>query len=98
MTPVKSRARKQAIGLTIMQATTQARRIVDKTMPASTCATVVSRFGHDLATDTATVITEVTFPETADASDVACWAERAPGVISSTWSTVRITVTRKRFA
>jgi hypothetical protein len=88
---------KNTVGLTIMQATTQARRIVDQTMPASACATVVSRFSHDLNTDTATVVTTITFPETADASDVACWAERAPGVIDSTWSTVRITITRKRF-
>jgi len=95
MTPVKSRARKQDLGLTISQATRNARKVVNATMPDAG-ATVDSRYDHDLATDTPTVITTITFPETADASDVACWAERAPGVIASDWSPVRITITRKR--
>lgn len=95
MNTVKSRARKQNLGLTVSQATRDARRVVDATMPGVN-ATVESRFGHDLATDTPTVVTTITFPESADASDVACWAERAPGVISSEWTSVRITATRKR--
>jgi len=95
MTPVKSRARKQDLGLTISQATRDARKVVNATMP-DVDATVDSRYGHDLANDVPTVITTITFPATADASDVACWAERVPGVITSTWSPVRITVTRKR--
>lgn len=95
MTPVKSRARKQNLGLTISQATRDARKVVDAATPGIG-ATVDSRYGHDLATDTPTVVTTITFPETADASDVACWAERAPGVIASDWTSVRITITRKR--
>jgi hypothetical protein len=47
--------------LTVPQATSQARRHVDKIMPG-VMATVESKLGHDLATDTPTVITTVTFP------------------------------------
>jgi hypothetical protein len=56
--------------------------------------TVTSRISWDLDSDRQTVITTVTFPETADSSDLACWAERVSGAISSTWSCVRLTVTR----
>lgn len=47
--------------LTIPQATTQARRHVDRIMPGA-LATVESRLSHDLDTDTPLVITTVTFP------------------------------------
>lgn len=47
--------------LTIPQATRQARRHVDRLMPGA-FATVESRGSWDLATDTAIVITTVTFP------------------------------------
>lgn len=81
-------------GLTVSKATQQARQVVDKVMPG-VMATVDSRGSWDMATDTHVIITTITFPESADASDLACWAERAPGVIASTWSTVAVTVTRK---
>lgn len=48
--------------LTVTQATVQARRLVDRFMPG-VMATVDSKLSHDLATDTPTVITTVTFPE-----------------------------------
>jgi hypothetical protein len=95
MLKATSKARKQNLGLTVPVATRQARKIVDAAMPGVN-ATVESRFGHDLDTDTPTVITTITFPETADASDVACWAERAPGAIRSTWASCSIVITRKR--
>jgi hypothetical protein len=47
--------------LTVTKATSQARRHVDKIMPG-VMATVESKLSHDLATDTATVITTITFP------------------------------------
>jgi hypothetical protein len=47
--------------LTVTKATSQARRHVDKIMPG-VMATVDSRLSHDMATDTPTVITTVTFP------------------------------------
>jgi hypothetical protein len=47
--------------LTVPKATAQARRIVDKLMPGA-MATVESKLSHDLATDTPTVVTTVTFP------------------------------------
>lgn len=84
-----------AKSLTIKQATSQTRRHVDRIMPG-VGATVDSRLSHDLASDTPTIITVITFPETADASDLACWAERVPGVITSTWDSTRITITRAR--
>lgn len=48
--------------LTVVKATLQARREVNKLM-VGTYATVESKLSHDLATDTATVITTVTFPK-----------------------------------
>ncbi len=60
--------RKQDLGLTVTAATTQARRIVDRVMPGAG-ATVESRLSHDLATDTATVITVVTFPRNDERTD-----------------------------
>lgn len=59
---VKSRARKLGAGLTVAKATREARRVVDKVMPDAN-ATVNSCFGHDLATDTPTVVTTITFPK-----------------------------------
>lgn len=88
------RASRKPAGLTVTKATRDARKIVDAVMPG-VGATVESRNSWDLAEDCQTVITTITFPETADASDVALWAKRAPGVIRSSWSTARITVTRK---
>lgn len=58
---VKSNARKQDLGLTIVKATRDARRAVDATMPGAH-ATVDSRRTHDLTTDTAVIVTTVTFP------------------------------------
>jgi len=51
-----------AKSLTIKQATSQARRHVDRIMPG-VGATVDSRLSHDLASDTPTIITMITFPE-----------------------------------
>jgi len=49
--------------LTVVKATSQARRYVDKLMPG-VIATVESKLSHDLTTDTPTVITTITFPRT----------------------------------
>ena len=93
MHAVKSRARKQNVGLTVTKATQDARKVVDKVMPG-VGATVESRPSYDMLSDRAVIITTITFPETADSADVACWAERAPGVIRSSWGITHITITR----
>lgn len=52
--------------LTLTQATTQARRHVDKLMPGA-MTFVNSRLSHDLATDIPLVVTTISFPpETTD--------------------------------
>lgn len=58
---VKSNARKQNLGLTVVKATRDARRAADATMPGAH-ATVDSRRTHDLATDTPVIVTTITFP------------------------------------
>jgi hypothetical protein len=82
--------------LTVTKATSQARRIVDRIMPGM-MATVDSKLSHDLATDTATVITTVTFPENADGQrDLFRALETLSGAESTTWGIARITVERTR--
>lgn len=49
--------------LTVRTASAQVRRIVDRVMPKTAFPTVESRLGHDLSSDTPTVITVITFPE-----------------------------------
>jgi hypothetical protein len=93
MRAVKSRAAKQNIGLTVPQATRQARAVADQLMPGQG-VTVESRRSHDTDTDTPTIVTYITFPEAADASDVACAVESLAGHLRSTWSTCSITITR----
>lgn len=61
MLNAKSKARKQNLGLTVTQATSQARRHVDKIMPG-VMATVDSRTSYDLKADVPIVITTITFP------------------------------------
>lgn len=53
--------RTQNLGLTVPVATRQARKIVDKVM-SGVMATVESRSSFDLKTDTAIIITRITFP------------------------------------
>lgn len=61
-TTIRSNAkRKQNLGLTVTQATTQARRYVDKVMPG-VGATVDSKSTWDVATDAQVIITTITFP------------------------------------
>jgi hypothetical protein len=61
MRTVKSNAKRQNLGLTVPVATRQVRKIVDAVMPGA-MATVESKLSHDTVTDTATVVTTVTFP------------------------------------
>lgn len=97
MTPVKSRARKQNLGLTISQATRDARKIVNATMPGAG-ATVESRYSHDLANDVPTVVTTITFPVNAPrVAELFNALADLPG--RTGWnavSTCSIVVTRKR--
>jgi hypothetical protein len=98
MLNVKSRARKQNLGLTVAQATAQARRIADRVMP-NAGVTVESRLSHDLATDTAIVITEITFPANTDLAGkvgLGVALHTLTGVAGQTSADSRITITRKR--
>lgn len=61
MRAVNSKARKQSLGLTVPQATREARRIVDQVMPG-VGATVESRGSADPATLERVIVTTVTFP------------------------------------
>lgn len=71
MRTVQSKARKQNLGLTVTQATSQARRHVDRIMPG-VMATVDSRTSYDMKADVPIVITTVTFPRNAlGANDLA---------------------------
>jgi hypothetical protein len=92
MRAVKSNARKQNTGLTVPQATREARRLTDKLMSGQG-VTVESRHGA-LEAGTPTIVTHITYPETADASDVALEVETLAGYLFSHWSTCSITITR----
>lgn len=66
----KNASRKPA-GLTVAKATADARKLVNRVMPSNLGATFNSRLGHDLDTDTPTVITTITFPRnTEDAASI----------------------------
>lgn len=75
-------------------ATRDARRLVTRCLPNLTGVTIDSRLDYDLAANTARVRTLITFPPTTDASDLACAAERMPGIVRSTWTDVSITIIR----
>jgi hypothetical protein len=65
-TTIRSNAKRtQNLGLTVPVATRQARKIVDKVMPG-VGATVESKSSFDLKTDTAIIITRITFPANID--------------------------------
>lgn len=96
MRSVKSRARKQSTGLTVTQATSQARRYVDKIMPG-VAATVESRLSADAATLAPIVITSVTFPADAFAAGMlAAELQGLPGFITGQCGSNRLTITRAR--
>lgn len=75
-------------------ATADARKLVNRHLPSVEGVTVDSALTADPATLAAQVRTTITFPETIDASDVACAVETLPGYVSSTWTAVRITIVR----
>lgn len=79
---------------TIAKATRDARRLIEKTLPGVAGVTVNSTRTADPVTLDLQIRTTITYPETADASDLACAVERLPGLIRSTWSTVAITIVR----
>jgi hypothetical protein len=98
MRTVKSRARKQDTSLTVTKATSQARRHVDAIIPGA-MATVESKDSFDLDTNTALVVTTVTFPANTSAQDVADLDDEIhglPGYVSSKVAGSRIVITRKR--
>lgn len=96
MRTVKSRARKQNLGLTIPVATRQARKIVDQVMPG-VMVTVESKGSHDLATDTPVIVTTVTFPRDCPGLGLlAADLMLLPGSITTSPADSSITVTRKK--
>jgi hypothetical protein len=76
-------------------ATRDARRLVTRHLPQLTGVTIDSRLDYDFTTNTCLVRTVITYPATADASDLACAVESLPGLVRSTWDTVAITIIRK---
>lgn len=81
--------------LTVAQATSQARRHVDRVMPGA-MATVESKFSHDLATDTALVITTVTYPATDHAAPLFEALKTLPGTVEVKGFAARAVITRTR--
>lgn len=94
MHPVKGKAKKQDVGLTVSKATADARRLVSKRLADVDMVTVDSHSTWDTITDQPIIVTTITFPPTADASDLACAVDSLPGVLRSSWSLVSITITR----
>lgn len=97
MLNVKSRARKQNVGLTIPIATRQARRIVDEIMPG-VGATVESRGSADSATLERVIVTTITFPgNMSESVKFSLWTQLAsmPGAQrAGALDSARVTVTR----
>lgn len=56
------RASRKPAELTVVKATREARKIVNRVMP-NVGVTVESKLSHDLTTDTPTVTTTITFPK-----------------------------------
>lgn len=94
---VRSRAPKVAMSLplSIALATRQARKHVDRIMPA-VGATVESRLGHDLETDTPTIITTITFPQDADGASLLGTALLRLADKGMTIADSSVVITRKR--
>lgn len=84
-----------ARSLTIKQATGQARRHVDRIM-LGVGATVESKLSHDLASDTPTIITVVTFPAGDLRRVTLGMALRSLSGATARVESSRITVTRTR--
>jgi hypothetical protein len=82
--------------LTVPQATSQARKHVNKLMPG-VMATVESKLSHDLATDTPTVVTTVTLPAGhVNAGPLSSALRSLPGIILARHEPARIVLTRTR--
>jgi len=82
--------------LTIQQATREARRLVDKTIPG-VGATVESRGSWDSKTDTMLMITTITFPRNQyGVTGLDLLIAALPGFVSRVRCDSSITVTRKR--
>lgn len=96
MRAVKSRARKQNVGLTIPVATRQARKIVDEVMPG-VGATVESRGSADPVTLERQIVTTITFPASIYGHYVGMYAKlmTLPGYVSGHTTDCSITITRK---
>ena len=82
--------------LTVSKATAQAGRHVRSMMPG-VGATVESRLSHDLATDTPTVVTTVTYPAGhPDRLMLACTLRNSfPGAVID-WTATHMTIVRSR--
>lgn len=81
---------------TVASATTAARKLVKLHLAGVDMVTVDSFKIAAMVNGTLTPVikTTITYPETADASDLACAVESLSGVVATTWSTVAITITR----
>jgi hypothetical protein len=86
--------------LSVTKATADARRIVNRTLPAmGPEVSVTSKLSHDLTADRAIVVTTITFPPSVSKQDVADMDDdlhTLPGWFDAAIDPTRITVTRFR--
>ena len=88
-------ANRKPAGLTVPQATRQARKIVDAVMPGA-FATVDSKMGWDAGQDVQVVVTTVTFPAgQGGRTGAALLLADLPGYVSRRVGDSSITITRK---
>lgn len=86
---------KPAKPTTVGSATREVRKLIARIYGESaTTFTVDSRLRPDPVTLASRVQTTVTYPESIDASDLACAVDALPGHLFSTWTSVAITVMR----
>lgn len=89
---VKSSRRQQPT--TVASATADARKLVKRHLPGIEGVTVDSYRTADRESLALQIRTVITFPQSADSSDLACAVEGLPGHVTSTWTEVNLTIIR----
>lgn len=79
---------------TVASATREAQRLVAKHLPGVDGVTVNSGGTADPVTFASQIRTVITYPATADASDLACAVEILPDVVRSDWTAYAVTYWR----
>lgn len=84
----------KAVKSPVAQATAEARRLARKHLPTMDGVVIKTVETADVQTLAPLLKTTISYPETTDASDLACVVERAEGVAVSTWTAYAITIIR----